>query len=54
MARKKMYTYTDWWNGKVCLNTCERIYFGKEPIVVYWKNFKEEDVLKIKRKQKLL
>ncbi len=52
----KNYTYKDWWEGKICLNTCRIVVEkGVKSIpVVSPSIFLKEDFLKIKQKQKEL
>lgn len=55
MAKK--YSYTDWWEGGISLNTCQTEYDSKElkdPFNVDWSQIVESDVLKIKSKQQEL
>lgn len=50
---KKIYTYNDWLKGNVILNFL--VFIPKDyplPTLVGWDSFTEEDVLKIKDKQK--
>lgn len=51
MAKK--YTYKDWWDGTICLNTCVIITQKDDPapIIVGWDSIIEKDHEKIKNKQ---
>ena len=48
----KKYTYNDWLGGELILNYDCYIPSGKEPTLVMWDDFNDEDVLLIKEKQK--
>lgn len=52
-----LYTYEDWYEGKVVLIFSRREFNRKEvgePIVVSWENFNETEKAKIEKKQKAL
>jgi len=53
MKKVKKFKYIDWLEGKVVLDTCEFEYNkGEKPIIVKWDDFEENEILKIKEKQK--
>ena len=51
--KEKVYTYNDWWEGKICLIYSSG-YFenGIDPILVSWESIVKQDIPKIKAKQK--
>lgn len=52
METKKKYTYDDWWNGDVTLVFASKVWTDVEPVVATWDDFSEEDVARIKEKQR--
>ena len=51
---KKKYSYKDWWDGIVCLAYSETVHakYDVKQIRCIWDDFADEDVIKIKNKQK--
>lgn len=55
MKKHNLYTYKDWFDGKVTLQTTSWTFTATDkPVVVSWDNFAQNDIEKIQKKQEEL